>query len=723
MDARAQCSGTGGVCADTVNGLTNDASNVSGEKDFGLTLIRYSRPLAATDSAEFDKSIPTTAGTDTFIAWALGPINTDTGNPFFHNLGYARADGNSVSLDFGRAVADNCEPLVFLGETAPPTETPPPPFRRPLIGDDETIIEAHIGPSGGPRGYTAITEGLTAWGVAWYMNGFLIPELVLRRGTKYTFRINGGNDPTQGAQFHPFYLTTSEVGGYAQLSPQERTLETPLAGIDITWTDSDGGVTDYVPTAAGPICSYQTTSATPDAELLSFEEYFATLDSSCADDEWLTDQAAILEFTPDETTPDTIYYHCVTHFNLGFKIRVIDEDAPEATQEPTGAPTGEAVFDDFDELLLEGQLEGAVLLTKFNLADERAGGVDTVSVVLDVPVEAWAGWAISDNGGFMVGSEAVIGVPETGEVLKYNLNAQNPDGVVPMPDNQQTLIDTSIRQIDGRTLVSFTKIAVEPNEIPFDVAGDNTLLSAWGLGNNLGIHAKRASFSLSGEAIEVREKSLWKAHGFLAAFAWAALSPLAIICSIFRQYFPGEGLWFQLHRGFNSLVILFTIAAFVVGVLAINKETPSGADSNHFDREFADGHRTLGLVIFILAFGQALGGALRPHAPHAPAKSEEAPEESPEEANGKSSKPEATDDETPEKTIVRYAWEIGHRVIGLGLLGLCWYQVQLGVKTYADFFNDGDADTMLAALWAIIGSLGGIMLIGYVMKIITAVSS
>ena len=73
----------------------------------GLTLVRYTRPLASSDISAtssrdlpIDKSINTTPGMNTFIVWALGPINEETGAPGFHSNGYAKQDGMDVSLDF-----------------------------------------------------------------------------------------------------------------------------------------------------------------------------------------------------------------------------------------------------------------------------------------------------------------------------------------------------------------------------------------------------------------------------------------------------------------------------------------------------------------------------------------------------------------------------------------------------------------------------------------------
>eukprot|EP00934_Nitzschia_sp_Nitz4_P009271 Nitzschia sp. Nitz4//scaffold34_size148208//9904//13263//NITZ4_002957-RA/size148208-augustus-gene-0.67-mRNA-1//-1//CDS//3329548726//9261//frame0 len=708
MDAQAQCSGISGVCPDdNYSEYVNDISNVSGEKDSGLTLVRYTRPLVPSDVSgsssrgeSIDKSIVTTSGVETYIAWALGPISPQSGNPNFHSIGYPLFD---VSLDFGRDVVNNCEPLVTV-EDEVPTQAPVSPFYRPLVQD--TVIEAHIGPSGGPRGYTAINEGSVSWGIAWYLNGYLIPEVVLKRNTTYTFHVNGGVDPNDDANYHPLYISTSEFGGYFQLTPEERLGEEVFAGIVPTaWDPDSGGVTDFDIEGLGPICKYETTSGTTaEVQLAGFEEFAATLDMSCAEDADLMNQAGVLTFTPDENTPDTIYYNCATHFNLGFKIHVIDADE-EFTLAPTSAPTVSGLRDDFEVIDLEENLEGSQLLYKFNEKDSRAGGLDTITVIFEAPVEAWVGWGVSDNGGFMAGSEAVIGLPETGEVLKYSLGARSPAGVTPMAEEKQTLMETSIRQSNGLTTMIFTKILEEEDEIPINKSGDNTFLAAWGQSDILSFHASRGSFTASGQTLTVRKQSLWKVHGWFAALAWALLSPMAVASSVLRQFLPGQGLWFKIHRCLNTFVVLFTVIAFVTAVIAINQETPSGSSASHFDSNASMGHRTIGLFLFIFACLQAIGGMLRPHAPTTPSSPGS------DEENDKKESPMEE-----EKTAIRSIWEICHRLLGLGLLGLSWYQVQLGIKTYVDIFG-GDSTAALAVLWSVIGILASSIVMGYAMKL------
>ena len=59
-----------------------------------------------------------------------------------------------------------------------------------------------------------VCAGNAGWGIAWYINDTLIPELVVQRGKTYTFIVFGGDDSTQSGNYHPFYITDSESGGY-----------------------------------------------------------------------------------------------------------------------------------------------------------------------------------------------------------------------------------------------------------------------------------------------------------------------------------------------------------------------------------------------------------------------------------------------------------------------------------------------------------------------------
>lgn len=64
--------------------------------------------------------------------------------------------------------------------------------------------------------------GHVGWGISWYINGLLIPEINVVRGRSYTFVVEGGLDPEIPAKYHPFYITDDTVGGFLYKTPEEK---------------------------------------------------------------------------------------------------------------------------------------------------------------------------------------------------------------------------------------------------------------------------------------------------------------------------------------------------------------------------------------------------------------------------------------------------------------------------------------------------------------------
>lgn len=64
--------------------------------------------------------------------------------------------------------------------------------------------------------------GHVGWGISWYINGLLIPEINVVRGKTYTFVVEGGNDPETPAKYHPFYITDDPVGGFEYKTEEEK---------------------------------------------------------------------------------------------------------------------------------------------------------------------------------------------------------------------------------------------------------------------------------------------------------------------------------------------------------------------------------------------------------------------------------------------------------------------------------------------------------------------
>lgn len=152
----------------------------------------------------------------------------------------------------------------------------------------------------------------------WYINGLLLPELVLERGSTYRFIVEGGNDRTRIEHRHPLYLTDSPDGGYEFKTDSERQGEQLFAGVAMRPNGQ------LVPQAEGRLCEWRPTNATK----LNFDDYPTfgqfqrSLKLSCD-----RGVASSFKFTPTSQTPASLYYQCYTHRNFGWKIRIVESCA------------------------------------------------------------------------------------------------------------------------------------------------------------------------------------------------------------------------------------------------------------------------------------------------------------------------------------------------------------------------------------------------------------
>ena len=70
--------------------------------------------------------------------------------------------------------------------------------------------------------HASACAGNVGWGISWYINGLLIPEVTVVRGQTYTFVVEGGHDSDRPSRHHPFYITDDPEGGYEFKTPAER---------------------------------------------------------------------------------------------------------------------------------------------------------------------------------------------------------------------------------------------------------------------------------------------------------------------------------------------------------------------------------------------------------------------------------------------------------------------------------------------------------------------
>ncbi|KAL7521404.1 hypothetical protein ACHAWX_006076 [Stephanocyclus meneghinianus] len=125
---------------------------------------------------------------------------------------------------------------------------------------------------------------------------------------------------------------------------------------------------------------------------------------------------------------------------------------------------------------------------------------------IESATESWLGWGISPSGE-MIGGEAVIGLPDQGTVRKFMLNDESMEGVVEMEEAAQTLMETSIVQENGMTIMSFAKY-LDEDQYGIAASGSaNSFIYAIGSSNTLGFHADEGNFFLRFPDVETLTSS------------------------------------------------------------------------------------------------------------------------------------------------------------------------------------------------------------------------
>ena len=247
--------------------------------------------------------------------------------------------------------------------------------------------------------------------------------------------------------------------------------------------------------------------------------------------------------------------------------------------------------------------------------------------------EVWIAVGTSTSGN-MIGSEAVLGLPQINTVKKVYLQGKSVSGVVDAPSSKQTLSDKSITTTNGVSVLMYSKLLDEPGEIPLSTEGSTILLFAIGASTQLGLHTKRVAVSIDlnqcvgnksnsnnngnngGEPVvivgpdnEEISSTAVVVHASLIIAAWMYFIPSGILIAVFKKSI-GESRWLKIHILFQSLAIASMIAAVVTIVVAIDD-----ADGEHLkDNETKFGiHTILGVEALSVAGLQLLIGLFRPH--------------------------------------------------------------------------------------------------------------
>lgn len=289
-----------GVCKDTLVGGQDDNQLHTSSREDGINIITYRRTLKPYDPGDREYSTEL----DTQLIWAIGKLDSNK-EPAFHSI-YPRS---GISVKLGQTYRE-CLPFTTSNKEIQNA------WDRPKIIDRALrVYTATLGPAGGRRGYQGITGMPSVGGLAWYINGLLIPEIWMRRGFTYAIRIYGGNNPHSAELYNPLIISDEPNGGLERRSEEANRHIRVLAGVQYTLRGQPR------PTTAGPLClaRHNGVDRRLDDDFPTFRKFNKSLVTTCEPGE-----PAILEVTPNTTWPDIVYYNSYTHMNMGWKIHIVD---------------------------------------------------------------------------------------------------------------------------------------------------------------------------------------------------------------------------------------------------------------------------------------------------------------------------------------------------------------------------------------------------------------
>ncbi|XP_069188345.1 protein Skeletor, isoforms B/C isoform X2 [Procambarus clarkii] len=293
-----------GVCQDDKVGGTQDYQIFSSKREDGINIFTFRRRLVTPDTGD----IPYPEKGEALIIWALGTLD-GVKKPTMH---YAWSKVKQ-QIEFTRKATErNC--FAFTRSDKPKLKAWP---RFHLADPAAREFTARLGPDGGSRGYSAITQQYSDTGLSWYINGYLAPDVYIKRNTKYRFLVEGGSNPYDPRSYHPLIITDEPHGAYSQLSEEQQKEVRVLAGIGYSVRG------DSRPLAAGRLCLWKHTDdgdRRKDVEFSTFERFRNSLMLQCGDGE-----AAVLEFTPNKSWPDVVYYNSWTAPNMGWRLHILEE--------------------------------------------------------------------------------------------------------------------------------------------------------------------------------------------------------------------------------------------------------------------------------------------------------------------------------------------------------------------------------------------------------------
>ncbi|KAG5176460.1 hypothetical protein JKP88DRAFT_261529 [Tribonema minus] len=308
-------------------------------------------------------------------------------------------------------------------------------------------------------------------------------------------------------------------------------------------------------------------------------------------------------------------------------------------------------------------------------------GVDSVKMRVVYDGNGWVGWGTSPDGQ-MVGGTAIIAVPATGSVAEYDLNGERVAQVVAKDPSTYTFTSASITPTPTSTTLDFVRplAGTAPGDFVLTPGTPQKILWAYGppeLAQHINydnpavdLGACAAGSTASGSSSGL---STAQTHGLLMTLAFVGLMPLAIAVA---RYGRRSKHWLALHALLQFCSVILVAVAFGIIVDYVGED------------HFADTHGRVGLFLVCAVFLQVIVAVFRPHPPKPPSTpsvmaSPPAPvadagttSSTAAVANGSAVKAE----KGTRKSVLRWIWEIGHKVLGVGMVALGYYNIHEGLE-------------------------------------------
>lgn len=357
----------------------------------------------------------------------------------------------------------------------------------------------------------------------------------------------------------------------------------------------------------------------------------------------------IFKWTPNADTPDLVYYQCVVHQKLGWRIEVVNEGAAAAAPAPAPAPapvtstskpacvvTISDTISQYDACLpLKGI--GSNYNLAWNLtADPTNSGSSILSMALNATSDGYVAVGFPKTPGQMIGSYAMVlkacsTCPSGAEIIEYFLEAQTASRVKPSSDLKATNTSASSTNgvLSGKFQLILSSNSTAGNRrrnqrrsllapsLDASLTSFPLIFSAGSVTSSGGlqIHDSRGDISIDLSAAQNDDGSIEAtptvttgsinqtartAHMWLMAISFGFLMPLGVI--IARWSPPSKNpKAFQLHRGIQTLAFLAGCGGIAAGFIAVG-----GWNTRFYI------HRDIGLAVLAAFTVQVLSLVLRP---------------------------------------------------------------------------------------------------------------